>query len=458
MHPAQRVPDKDLKPDAESGRTFWNRVDEFRLRSRWTSAFFLVALAIPGAVLFFETGRVVIAQTLSDSFQPSSIQQAISLDAANPDPHFELAKILLLTGDPAQQVTAEKEFRTAIQRNPNFAAYWSGLGTACYANGDQSCANASFTRARQLAPSNPDFVWQAAINDVVSKQPQAAVSELKTFLRLQPEGLTQSFQLLTRGFENPELVWRSLLDAQDLRAQMKFLEYLAASGRVEAANGLWQDLASQKKPVSIAQVAPFVDQLLGGTHYAEAANVWSYAGGKNSKTLDDVMSEPNLVFNGSFEQAPLNAGFDWHFAPQSYVELNFSDPTAKHGRHALKADFTVPQNSEYELLYQFVPVVPNQTYELSASFKTQGITSDSGPRLRAFDPACLACLDVSTEGSTGTSDWRRIATRFKTGPTTDMIRLSLWRPRSRTYPTEITGQLWLDNVSLVPLEHAAVQQ
>ena len=394
----------------------------------------------------------MIAQTLSDSFRPSSIQAASRVDAANPDPHFELAKIFLLTGDPSQQLTAEKEFRAAIERNPNAAAYWSGLGAACYANGDQPCANASFSRARELAPSNPDFAWQAAINDVVSHQPQAAVSELKAYLRMQPEGLTQSFQLLTRAFENPELVWRDLLGSADTPTRMKFLEYLSASGRAETANGLWQDLASQKKTVSLSQAAPFVDQLIWGKHYAEAARVWSYAR-DTSSNLDDALSEPNLVFNGSFEQQPLNAGFDWRYTQQSYVELNFSDSASKDGSRALKVDFTVPQNAEYELMYQFVPVAPNHTYDLSALVKSQGITSDSGPRLRVFDPHCLACLDASTAGVTGTGDWRRIKTQFTTGPATDIVRVSLWRPRSRSYPTEIGGQLWVDSISLIPGEH-----
>ena len=414
-------------------------------------------MAIPCAALLLETGRIVIAQTLSDSFQPSSIKRAIAWDAANPDPHFELAKILLLTGDPSQQVTAENEFREAIQRNPNFAAYWSGLGTACYTNGDQSCANESFTRARQLSPSNPDYAWQAAINDVVSHQPQAATDDLKTFVSLQPEGLTQSFQLLTRGFADPELVWRDLLGSADVSARMKFLEFLAASGRVEAANGFWQDLASQKKPVSLSEVAPLVDQLIGSSHYAEAANVWSYARESSSNEAGQLLSEPNLIFNGSFEQQPLNAGFDWHHAQQSYVELNFADPAAKDGSRALKVDFTVPQNSEYDLVYQFVPVTPNRSYDLSALMKSQGITSDSGPKLRVIDPRCQACLDTSTQGVTGTSDWRRVSIRFTTGPTTDIVRISLWRPHSRTYPTEITGQLWLDNVALLPAAHAEAQ-
>jgi tetratricopeptide (TPR) repeat protein len=443
------------RQDAEEERkpSLWNRAFEWKLRSRRSALIFLAALIVPGLVLVFETGRVVLAQTLGDSFNAQSIRHAIALDPANPDPRFELGKILLLTGDPEQQLAAEEQFRTATEMNRNSAVYWSGLAAACYAVANQACADDAFTRAQELAPSNPIFSWQAAVNDVVSNQPQAAVRNVKTFLRLQPDGLTQSFQLLTRGFDNPELIWRDLLgNNSDTRVQVKFLEFLAAANRADAADGFWRDMAAQKKAVSIAEVTPYIDQLLANGHYTEAANVWSYARAQRSANYADALSEPNLVFNGSFEREPLNAGFDWRHAQQPYVELSFSDPMAQSGRRALGVDFTIPQNADYDLLYQFVPVEPNHTYELSAFFKAQGITSDSGPRLRVLDPRCQACLDVATDGPTGTTDWRRVDKQFSTGPTTDIIRLSLWRPRSRTYPTEIAGQLWLDDVSLVKAE------
>ena len=439
--------------EEERKHPLWNRVFEWKLRSRQAALIFLAAIVVPTLVLTFETGRIVLAQTLGDSFNPQSIKRAIALDPANPDPHFELGKIVLLTGNPEQQVAAEEQFRTAIELNRNVAPYWSALAAACYAIANQACADDAFERAQALAPSNPTYAWQAAVNDVVSNQPQAAIRNVKTFLRLQPDGLTQSFQLLTRGFDNPELVWHDLLgSAADTPTQIKFLEFLAAANRAEAADAFWRGMAAQKKAVSIAEVTPYVDQLLAGGHYPEAADVWSYTRTQRSTNYADALSDPNLVFNGSFERTPLNAGFDWRHAQQPYVDLNFSDPMARSGRQALKVDFTVPQNAEYDLLYQFVPVEANHTYELSAFFKSQGITSDSGPRLRVLDPHCQACLDVATDGMTGTSDWRRLDKKFATGPTTDMIRLSLWRPRSRSYPTEITGQLWMDDVSLVKVD------
>jgi hypothetical protein len=38
--------------------------------------------------------------------------------------------------------------------------------------------------------------------------------------------------------------------------------------------------------------------------------------------------------------------------------------------------------------------------------------------------------------------------KFSTGAETQAVRLSVWRPPSRTFPMEISGSFWLDGVSL----------
>lgn len=440
---------------------------EIALMSPLRSSLFLLALVLPALLLVFETGRIVIAENLGESVDPAKIRQAITLDSVNPELHFQLGKILLLTGDSNAQVVAEQEFRNAVAANPNAAVYWAGLAKACYSLADQSCADSAFRRAQQMAPSSPEFAWQAAVNAVVSNQPQKAVGYLKTFVRLQPAGVDQAFQLLMRGFNSPDLVWRAFLgNTADPASKLHFLDYLAANSNVEVADALWQKLAAEKTPLSQALVIPYVDRLLVGGHFREAAAVWSYANTKSTASrgsaLDPIPDpgvggDPNLVFNSGFEQDPLNAGFDWHYAPQPYLTLDFSDAAAHSGKHALRAEFTVPQNSEYEVAYQFVPVTPNQTYEVSGFAKSQSIGSDSGPRLRVSDPKCASCLDVATSGVVDTSPWHRLTARFTTGPTTDVVRLSIWRPRGRSYPMEISGTAWFDDISLLPVDDQSQQ-
>ena len=396
--------------------------------------------------------RLSIAQSWGASFAPEQIRRAIALDPGNPEFHLELGKILLLTGDPASQLAAEREFQTATRLNSSAAQYWLGLGKACYATSDQACADDAFRRARELAPGNPQYAWEAAVNDVVADQPQKAVERLKHFIAMQPDGTDQSCLLLMRGFDSPSMVWNDLLGTtSDPAPKIRFLQYLVRTGNVDVAQEFWRQLSVQQPRIALSDLAPYIDQLLAAEQYPAAAAVWNHSFSQKQ----DRLADNNAVFNGGFEQLPMNAAFDWRYQQQRYVALNFADTAANEDGRALRVDFTVPQNSEYEVAYHFVPVSPHQIYELTALIKSQRITSDSGLRLRVVDPACNSCLNITTEGTTGTTDWHQISAGFTTGPTTDVVRLSIWRPRSRVYPMEISGQTWLGDVAMRPVQRSS---
>lgn len=419
------------------------------LRSPLVSLIFLLVLAVPVCLLVLEALRIVVAQSWGDSLSAETVRGAITLDPANPDLHYQLGKVLLLEAEPGTQAMAEQEFRQATNMNPNSATYWSALGKGCYSSANQSCADAAFRRAQELAPGMPQFAWEAAINDVVSNQPGPAVKQIKKFLRMQPDGWEQAFQLLMRGFGDPNIIWRDLLgSSHDLAAKLQFLDYLADNNKFEPAGIYWSQLAADKTEIPIAITTPYIERLLVAGHYHEAAGVWAYLLGENDPGEKPVSGERNLVFNGGFERDPLNAGFDWRFWQQPYLTTDFADHSAHSGGHAFRTDFTVPRNSEYELAYQLIPVAPGQEYELTAYVKSEAITSDTGPRLRVLDAKCAVCLDAATPGTSGTAGWHQVTTQFTTGAKTDMVRLSLWRPRGRSYPMEISGQVWFDDISL----------
>lgn len=71
-----------------------------------------------------------------------------------------------------------------------------------------------------------------------------------------------------------------------------------------------------------------------------------------------------------------------------------------------------------------------------------------------MDPKCPACLDAATEGATGTKDWHEVSVQLTAGPDTEMVRISIWRPHSRSFPMEISGKAWFDDISLRPLQVA----
>jgi hypothetical protein len=172
-----------------------------------------------------------------------------------------------------------------------------------------------------------------------------------------------------------------------------------------------------------------------------------------SKPASD--EEGNLVFNGDFEQTPLNAGFDWGSSAGPYVALDFSDEAAHTGKRCLRIDFTVSRNEEYLPVSQPVPVSPNQAYLLTAYVRSQDVSSDSGPRLQVLDTVHPRGPNVMSETTIGTTPWHQISLKFCTGPDTNLVRLSVIRVRGRTFPTEITGSFWLDTVVMKSLGPSA---
>ncbi|MGA9392619.1 MAG: hypothetical protein WBV69_19480, partial [Candidatus Sulfotelmatobacter sp.] len=139
----------------------------------------------------------------------------------------------------------------------------------------------------------------------------------------------------------------------------------------------------------------------------------------------------------------------------TYLAIDFAAPGAYHGARCLGVNFTVNRNEAYEPAFQIVPVLPNHAYKLEAYVRSEDITSDSGPYLRVSDPQHLSFEDALSETTVGTTPWHLIHLDFSTGQDARSVRLSIWRPRGRTFPMGISGMFWVDQVSLRDMGRAA---
>ena len=422
----------------------------FHLRSRRQALLFVLAIAIPVGLVAARAARIAAAGTLADSLEAARLRRAIALDPSDPQPHYALGMVYL-AGTEGSLAQALSELHQAIALNPRIARYWSGLAQACYAAGDQTCADDAFQRATVLAPRMPEFAWEATVNQVMAGRRDPALAQAGRFLQLQPGGAWQVFELLRNGFNDPEAIWCDLLRSfPDSKVKLAYLDFLGAENRFDLAARYWAEIAAGGFNITFAAAQPFLERSLAGGHYREAAAVWDYLLNRGAVARPNGDGK-NLVFNGGFQREPLEAGFDWRSRRQPYVEENFDDPAGRNGGRALRIDFAAPHNEEDEPVYQYVSVTPGAKYELAGYVRTETITSDSGPRLRVIDPKCPTCLDVATEGATGTTPWHEIRVQFAAGPDTDAVRVSVWRPRSRSFPMEISGQAWFTDISVRPL-------
>jgi len=240
-----------------------------------------------------------------------------------------------------------------------------------------------------------------------------------------------------------------LPEANKPEIQLAYADFLDAKGDTVIAARVWEGVLASGRHFSFVEAQPYVDRLLQNGQYSQAYKAWQDL--ERLRVIERPESPSEPIFNGGFEQRPLNAGFDWHFEQLTYLTLSFGDPGAYEGRRCLRLDFTVRRNSEYEPVYEIVPVTPDQMYLLTAQTRSEGLTSDSGPRVRVVDPAQPGDLDTSTEPTVGTTSWHAVRATFSTKSHTRFVRLSIWRPRSRGFPSEIQGAFWIDAISLKPV-------
>jgi hypothetical protein len=249
--------------------------------------------------------------------------------------------------------------------------------------------------------------------------------------------------------QEPDLIFQEILaDSADSEIKVGYVDFLSRQGDDDDAYRIWRLVAEKPRPFPFSSAKAYLERLVASDRIQEAEVVWQDLQRLGIVKRSEVNARDNLIFNGDFEQSPLNAGFDWRWSRRTYLAVDFSAPGGYHDAHCLRIDFTVSRNEEYEPVYQIVPVLPNHAYRLDAYVRSEDITSDTGPYLRVSDTQQHSFEDALSQTTVGTTPWHPVLLFFSTGLETQSVRLSIWRPRGRTFPAEISGSFWIDAVSL----------
>jgi tetratricopeptide (TPR) repeat protein len=419
------------------------------LNSRWKIWLFLLAVTVPAVWLGYWSLRGTVAIRLSGGDDFGRTQRAAELDPANPQIREKLGLIRLFAVREAQPAAAVKYFQQAIKLAPRRPGFRVDLASACDWSSDLDCSDAALTQALKLSPMVPRLEWITANHYVRTQRPDKAVVHLHRLLELDPDYAAPAFALGTRALGDPVLILTQVIPEQhepDLK--LGYIDFLSRQGQLGYAGEVWRKVVKSGGAFPFEKVQPYLERLLQAGQVGQAVNVWDDLKNLGIISVPREESVDNLVFNGNFAQPPLDAGFGWRSSRIPYVRTDFRDPSGTDHTPCLRVDYAVARNDDVEAAYQLVPVRPATTYTLSAQVRSEGITSDSGPRLRVEDPSCPACLDVQTEATLGTSPWHLVSLQFTSGDRTNLVRLSVWRPHSRTFPSEISGSFWIDAVSI----------
>lgn len=413
---------------------------------------FLFALGIGLAILplGYKTVRMAAAGVFAAFHKPADLRIAVALDPGNPrfDRQVALAYQTNSNVNPMEPVAW---FRKAVALDPRDGVLREGLARACEFAGDQRCATASFVRALALDPMTPRVEWLTANHDLLLGLRGDAALHFRRLLAIDPGYAPAVFITCLSAYGDPAFIGAHILPAHSTATlQLEYVDFLAQRGDFQPAAGIWSRLVAAHKHFGFPRARPYLQKLIASGRIDQAVHVWSDL--RQLGIISGTQGEEsgNLVFNPGFESNPVDAGFGWRVRNVRYIDAQFADPVAYQGKRCLRIDFLVPENESSSPVYQLVPVVPNETYTLSAWVRSEGITSTSGPRLRVVDPDDPHCAPAKTPATLGTTSWHEVRVSFSTCSQTRLIQLSVWRPRSYRFPNDISGHFWLDDVRLVP--------
>jgi tetratricopeptide (TPR) repeat protein len=416
---------------------------EISLRAHSRALFLLLAVGAASLLVAAETSLV---GTVSSFETPRVGRWLLALDADDARLQDQVGQAY----KDSDLTETLRYLRRATQLSPASRLYWSDLESACETMGESQCVDEAGERLVQLCPMVPYYHLLAARSSLRTNRLDIALTQFRRLLELDPTYAAPAWSSL-QTVQKPEPIFHEVLaDNPDAKLKVGYVDFLSDQGDNDTAYRIWRLVVADSPAFPFSSAAPYLERLIALGRFEEAANVW-----QDLERLGIVKSREdekgNLVFNGDFEQPPLNAGFDWRASSATHLALDFSSSGAYHGAQCLRVDFTVSFNDEYEPVYQFVPVLPDHTYTLEAFVRSQDITSDAGPCLRVSDTQPAGFPDAISETTVGTTPWHAVHLSFSTGPRTRAVRLSFWRPRSRVFPMEISGTAWLDTVSLKQL-------
>jgi tetratricopeptide (TPR) repeat protein len=414
-----------------------------------------LSIAARGVIAFFllfcivQVARETVASWLAGRNSLEAIARAERWDPSNPDYPAQFARTLAASSSDADPREVAASFAAATRLGPHRADNWAAFGESLELEGNIPGATLAWERALELFPRSPAISWQFANFLIRSGESAKAASPLRTTMLGDPELRTGAFDLAWRAGMPRDEILKIIPARQDILSA--YLDYLDATGRLDASAGAWKLLLALPEPVDIDAAFRYFDALLSAHRLDELSAMWSRLAHHEADRIHWRPDATNRITNGGFEEHLSGGGFGWRATAIDGADISFDTATFHDGSQSLFIHFDGKHNLDFGHLGQYVLVSPNTHYRFSAFMRSEGITTDSGPRIAIYDAFDRAALALETENITGTSAWREQALDFRTGPNTRILFVQVVRQPSHKLDNQIAGTVWLDDFSLTAL-------
>lgn len=396
-------------------------------------------------------GKAYLADVVSQTVSTEDLALASRLDPSNSEYHLQLGRLYEYSLSDINPTRAIEELNQAAQLNPLDEQAWLDLGAAEEVRGQIDQAAASLRRADYLAPYLSGAQWAIANFFLLHGDVNEALRHFKKVLAGTQQFNEAIFDTAWKAVGNGDQILAALIP-DNLETQIRYLWYLLGRNKLPEAESVWQRIVTDHREFDPMLASTYIDTLMRAGLEDQAYQAWTEL--QQRHLISESTEAGNLLSNGDFEADSRYFGFAWRINPTPGVYTALDTTVFHSGGHSLLISFSGKSNLFYQAVTHWVKVTPGVEYQAQAYMKTDGITTDSGPRLWVFDPLKPAALSKFSEQLVGTNaGWTLLTVDF-VPKETHYVTVAITRVPSQKLDNLISGKVWVDDVSVKPLDEA----
>ena len=350
------------------------------------------------------------------------------------------AQTWLWRGDHARfqnldTVRAVDAYWRGVGRNPLLLGGWFALARLERQAGPGPRVDALHDFLLAHAPFSTPWRWNQLLL-AAGRKDEARFAQAFNFVLQRLPGYRQEAVEMALGFWGE---WSAILAHTDCMNRWTLLAECMARQAVDTCIGLYPLLERDCDAIlDHGRQAEFIEFLLGNKRWTEAV-----AAGRSAGFYRD-----GLVTNGHFDAPASGKAFDWRTNRAAGVEARRELRDAGGTDHVMRFRFLGTSNLSFAHFWQYLPLRPGTTCELSFVWKARRLNTDQGLYAEVRGVGCDG-LSVRGSAITGSRDWSAENLTFDVPDECRMGRIVFRRDESLKFDGKIAGDVWIDAVELV---------
>jgi hypothetical protein len=408
----------------------------------------LGALAVALWLIFFGV-RSGIAGKIAEGDTGSDLHWAARLESRNPEYWYRLGHYQQFNLEQPDVTQSIQSYLKAVQLDAGYTDAWLDLGTAYELNGDSAAARDAFQRAKKSYPASADVAWRYGNFLLRQGEIRPALHELKFTLESDPRRAGSAFSRVYRADPDVDAVLDDLLPNVP-SAYVDAITEAVDSQQLAVAQTMWAKLMTMSPHLEIVDFDRLVGALLSNGDYDAARRIWDQ-GAATMKFPPLLQPQGSVLWDPSFESGVNHQVFSWNYKPLDqgvHAELDTTEKLS--GSQSLRLTFDGEHNPSEDIACALGIVTPGMKYLFSGWVKTRDLAGDEGIRFHITAVGNSRVPVVSTKETHGTSPWTFVEEHWTAEPGVHRVSICATREPSTNADVRISGDAWVDDVTMVP--------